>query len=123
MLEGLPLMPSAASAQVGKSRATLERQLAGATPQEAAEKMEALFATVLVKELRRALPDGFFGKGIGADTFEGWLDEHLGQSLADSGSLGLAGEIKVALERKVQAEQAAAEAALLAGRLSAGTDS
>ena len=69
--------------------------------------LASLFATLLVKELRRALPNGFFGKGVGSDTFEGWLDEHLGQALADSDSLGLAGEIKVGLERKLQAQKAA----------------
>jgi len=120
MIEGAPHIPAAASTQAGPSRATLERQLAGASPQEAADKMEALFATLLVKELRRALPNGFFGSGIGADTFEGWLDEHLGQSLADSDSLGLAGQIKVGLERKVQAESAAAEAALEVDRSRTG---
>jgi len=70
--------------------------------------MEALFATLLVRELRRALPDGFFGKSAGADTFEGWFDQHIGQALADSDALGLAGQIKVSLEQKQAAVERAA---------------
>lgn len=62
---------------------------------QAAHDLEKLFATVLVKELRRGLSDGFFGKGAGADVYEGWLDEHLGSALADGPGLGL----RIALER------------------------
>ena len=60
----------------------------------AAHEMEKLFATMLVGELRKALPEGFFGSGPGADTFNGWFDEQLGASLASRSSLGLAGQIK-----------------------------
>jgi len=62
---------------------------------EAAREFEKLFATLLVKELRRGLPEGFFGKGEGADVYEGWLDEHLGTALSEGRGLGL----RVALER------------------------
>ena len=72
---------------------------------EAGEKLEALFATMLVKELRKALPDeGFFGSGKGADVFNGWMDDFLGQQLADDGALDLAGRVKVALSQQ-QSEQ------------------
>jgi Rod binding domain-containing protein len=67
---------------------------------EAADEFEALLATTLVREMRKGLPDGFFGKGPGADVFEGWLDEHVGGSLAESGALDLAGIIKVNLGTK-----------------------
>lgn len=70
--------------------------------QEAAEKFEALFATQLVKEMRRALPDGFFGSGPGSDTFNGWLDQTLGESLAQSWHLDLAGMVKTNLDSKQQ---------------------
>lgn len=68
--------------------------------EEAAKAFEALFATVMVKELRRGLSDGFFGSDAGADTFEGWLDEHLGEALASSGALDVAGFIRVNIENK-----------------------
>lgn len=76
----------------------LRHRLARATPDEAARRLEALFATVLVKELRRGLPNGFFGGSTGADTYDGWLDEHLGQAIAESGALDLAGRIRTSLE-------------------------
>jgi len=62
-----------------------------------ARDVEALFARVLVKELRKGLGDGFFGQGAGSDTFEGWLDEQLGESLARDGVLDLAGRVRTSL--------------------------
>ena len=74
---------------------------ARATPAEAAEQMEALFATLLVKELSRTLPgEGFFGEGPGSDVFNGWMDEFLGERLATDGALDLAGRVKTALEAR-----------------------
>ncbi len=68
---------------------------------DAGEQMEELFATMLVKELRKSLPnEGFFGSGKGADVFNGWMDEFLGKQLADEGALDLAGRVKVALDEK-----------------------
>jgi Rod binding domain-containing protein len=84
------------------SARTAERaqDLAG-RKEDAGEQMEALFATMLVKELRKALPnEGFFGPGKGADVFNGWMDEFLGEQLARDGALDLAGRVKVALEEQ-----------------------
>ena len=67
---------------------------------QAAEKFESLFATLLVKELRRALPDGFFGSGPGTDIYNGWLDQELGRSLAENWQLDLAGMVKTNLDSK-----------------------
>lgn len=99
--------------QAGSSPAlrgdALRRELDRKDPVEAAHQMEALFATMLVKELRRALPNGFFGDGTGADTFNGWLDEHIGGTLAESGALDLAGMIRTSLESSRDAKREAAE--------------
>ena len=65
----------------------------------AAREMEKLFASMLVSELRKALPEGFFGKDAGHDTYGAWFDEHVGASLADSGALNLAGQIKASMAR------------------------
>lgn len=70
--------------------------------EDAAQRFEELLATVLVKELRRALPDGLFGQGPGADVFEGWFDEHLGKSLARDGALGLGEIVREGLLRKAE---------------------
>jgi Rod binding domain-containing protein len=63
----------------------------------AAQEFERLLATLLVKELRRGLPEGFFGGGAGSDVYEGWLDEHMGASLTEGRGLGL----RAALEREL----------------------
>lgn len=70
---------------------------------DAAQRFEELLATLLVKELRRALPDGLFGQGPGADVYEGWFDEHLGRDLARGGGLGLAEIVRESLVRKGEA--------------------
>jgi Rod binding domain-containing protein len=78
---------------------------------EAALSFQALLGSLLVREMRRALPDGMFGSGPGADAFDSWFDEHLGRALAERDALGLAGMIKVSLARleESRAAQAAAE--------------
>ena len=72
--------------------------------EETARKFEEVIATMLVKEMRQALPNGFFGGGIGSDTFEGWLDKNLGESLASNWDLDLAGMIKAGLDTKQAAQ-------------------
>ena len=74
---------------------------------DVAEKFEALLSTMLVKEMRKALPNGVFGQGAGADVFEGWFDEHIGNALAKGGDgLDLAGVIKANLGAKTEVAQA-----------------
>ena len=99
---GLPLPDARRGVDVPKPGAPLSlREVPGADPREAGEKVESLFATMLVKELRKALPEeGFFGSGPGADVFNGWLDEFMGEQLARDGSLDLAGRVTAALEER-----------------------
>ncbi len=66
---------------------------------EVGKAIESLFASMLVKELRRGLDTGFF-EGPGAQVYTAWLDEHLGQALADRDALGLAGMVKTFADRK-----------------------
>ena len=77
---------------------------------QAAKQFEELLATMLVRELRRGLPDGFFGAGAGSDVFEGWLDEHLGRSLARDGVFDLAQEVRVSLGASADVRAAAEDA-------------
>ena len=67
----------------------LGRALKDAPSAEAAAKFEQLFAALLVKEMRKALPEGFFGEGAGGDIYGGWFDEHLGGAIARTGALHL----------------------------------
>ena len=85
-----------------------ERLRSGSTaPAEAAHKFEALFATLLVKEMRSTLTDGFFGEGPQSDVFGGWLDQFVGEAIARDGGLHLADGVQRGLERKLEAERAA----------------
>ncbi len=72
----------------------LER--AGET-EKAAKDFEKLLAGIMVKQMRSTLKDGFFPAGPGNDAYNAWLDESLGKSLADSGIMGLAGQLKTQL--------------------------
>ena len=94
--QGLSMHRAADIGGTASQLATLERART-ADADEAAEMLEGLFATMLVREMRRALPEGFFGKGAGADVYEGWLDEHIGTALARDGALDLAGMVKTNL--------------------------
>lgn len=55
----------------------------------AAREFEKLFLSVLVKEMRQSLPEGFFGKGPGASVYGGMFDEVLAESLAAGAGTGL----------------------------------
>ena len=74
-------------------------QRADADIDVAANELETMFATLLVKEMRSGLSDGLFAKGPGQDIFEGWFDQHLGRALQEGGALELAGLVKVAAGR------------------------
>lgn len=94
-----PNLPGASQAVFAAQGDELSR-LRGASPEkqgEAAERFQALFATMIVREIRRTLPNGFFGGGVGSDTFDSWLDDQLGQTLTESDSLGLAGMLKASI--------------------------
>ncbi len=85
---------------------------ARALPREKAEvehasaMFEKLFASLLVKEMRSTLGDGFFGQGPGSDVFGGWLDEHLGSALCDGPGLGLASSLREGLLQRRLASSA-----------------
>ncbi len=55
---------------------------------EAAEKFEALLGGMLAKELRKGLPEGFFGEGPGSEQFSSWLDQFVGEAIAERGAFG-----------------------------------
>jgi len=102
-----PLLPSASGGKVDEARRLSDM----GEHDKAAREMETVFGMMLVRELRRALPQGLFGKGPGADVFEGWFDEHLGQALAERDALGLSGLVKTSLQAKERALEAGTEAA------------
>jgi Rod binding domain-containing protein len=101
---GIPVPDLAADRLVARARAATGCARGSSGPQQAAREFEMLLATMLVREMRRSLGEGFFGGGAGADVFEGWLDEHLGASLTAGPGLGLrevlAGELSSELRAR-----------------------
>ena len=68
-----------------------------------AKSFETYFTMMLVKEMRKALPQGFFS-GAGSDIYGAWFDEHIAESLSSRDALGFAGMIKTALERSASTD-------------------
>lgn len=101
--------PMLASTSAGKAD-ELRRLSERGEHAKAAREMETVFGMMLVRELRRALPEGLFGKGPGADVFEGWFDEHLGKALAERDAIGLASMVKTSLQAKERAIRTGTEA-------------
>ena len=54
-----------------------------------AKDFESVFLSMIMKEMRNTLEDGGFFSGDSSDTYGGMLDLYLGQSLAESGPLGI----------------------------------
>lgn len=99
-----------AGAQADRLAAGVTALAAGAkgSPEESAKvpgQFSKLLATMLVKEMRQALPEGFFGEGAGSDIFDGWLDEHLGTAIADRDGLHLENMIAHSLQIKQTAKE------------------
>ena len=98
----LPSLGGLDEARLDGARRAAERGDA----RETARQFEKIFAVMLVRELRRAMPEGPFGQGAGADVYEGWFDEHLGGALAERDSLGITGMVKAAIGRAQAARDA-----------------
>ena len=103
-MDGLPLNIGSVQGDQSLGRAKELARLAAASEEgtaeaaQVSEEFSALLGTMLVKELRKSLPEGFFGQGPGSDIMEGWLDEHIGRSLSDGWDLDIAGMVRVGLE-------------------------
>jgi Rod binding domain-containing protein len=96
-----------AAGRTSELEAAVERLRAAEESQDAeraGEAFESYFATMLVKELRRSLPDGFFS-GSGSDVYGAWFDQHVGEALSQRDALGLAGLIKTTLSQAPVAEE------------------
>ncbi len=97
-----------ASADTGREATALLKQARtdSTTPEdqqkarEAAHRLEGLFATLLVKEMRSTHSAGLFGEGTGADVYSGWFDQYLGEVLAKHGELHLASSIEKSIGQK-----------------------
>jgi len=75
---------------------------APAEARTAAREFQQLLGALLVKEMRKTLPEGFFGGGAAGDVYGGWLDEHVGAALAERDALHLEGVLRESLDRKAR---------------------
>lgn len=70
------------------------------SPREAAEQVEALFVKLLLKEVRKSMPeDGLFASRE-LEMFTDLFDEQVAKDIAESGKLGLADAIEEAITGK-----------------------
>lgn len=78
--------------------------------QKALKELEGLFLHLLMKEMRKTVPEnGLFGKSPAQQMFQEMLDEVYAQKMADSGQLGLAKLLEAQI-RQQEKHDAAAEA-------------
>jgi len=61
---------------------------AGGSPEEVAQSFESVFASMLVKEMRSTLSEGFFGSEQ-SDVFGGLFDLHIGQAITEGRGMGI----------------------------------
>ena len=97
---------SAQAERLAKTASDLAaRAASGSKPAaDVPRQFSKLLASMLVKEMRQALPEGFFGEGAGSDIFDGWLDEHVGNALAERDGLRLEDMIAHSMQTKIAAK-------------------
>ena len=83
MLPINPMDPSVTAVKNGDS-----------TPEEAAKQMEAMFVHMILKEIRKTMPDNVFGGGQAGEMYQDMLDSEMAKEIAASGNLGLADQLK-----------------------------
>jgi len=101
----LPIGVDTARTNVAESlrtRVQSARANPAASAEETAKKFESVFSTLLVKEMRRSLSSGFFGENADGDIYSGWLDEHVGQTLADRDALHMRDMIQRSVLKKAE---------------------
>jgi flagellar protein FlgJ len=68
-------------------------------PEKVAKDFESVFASMMLKEMRKSLePDSLFGEDK-SDIYGGMFDQFLGEHIGQTGGIGLAKMIREALER------------------------
>ena len=95
MSNSLPLSPTRDGREGGVT-------LSKTNPQDAArvaQDFESVFASLMLKEMRKTLePGAMFGEDS-ADVYGGLFDLYLGQQMSQSGGFGLAKMVREALQR------------------------
>lgn len=74
---------------------------------QAAEDFEAIFAKLLVGEMRKGGTQGFFGKSLQAQMYADMLDEAVAKQVARGGGLGIAKTLYARMEETLLRQLAA----------------
>jgi len=76
---------------------------------EAATHFEGVFMSMMLKEMRATLSEGLFS-GEGSDTLGALFDMHMGQHLAEQGSIGIRDMVAAHYQRNSQQQTDSKEA-------------
>lgn len=76
-----------------------------ADPARVAADFEGVFASLLLKEMRKTLEPGTMFGEDSADVYGGLFDTYLGQQMTQSGGFGLAKMVQKAIERANRASE------------------
>jgi len=90
-----PLSPHSAAAALA-DLPSAEGLEAARTDRQAARQFEAYMAQMLVREMRKTVPDGLFS-GPAMETFGGMFDQAIAERIADGPGLGLALALETAM--------------------------
>jgi peptidoglycan hydrolase FlgJ len=97
----LKALSSAATGGVQKSKS--DPQTDPTDPARVAEDFEGVFASLLLKEMRKTLEPGtMFGEDSG-DVYGGMFDMYLGQQMSQSGGFGMAKMVRESMARSQSA--------------------
>ena len=90
-MEGLPLTSldmNPALRHAARSNVVAKPRQDNAELERVAKEFESVFVSMLVKEMRNTLEDGFFSSES-SDVLGGMFDQYLGQHLAESSPIGI----------------------------------
>ncbi len=74
------------------------------TKEDVAEAFEAFFVRTMIKEMRKSLPEGIFGKSHASKMYLDMMDMQMAQTIASSDSLKIKEFIVEALNQREKAE-------------------
>lgn len=66
-----------------------------------AEEFEAVFMSMLIKQMRETLPEGGFFGSESSDSFGGLFDLYMGQHMSKSGDIGIGSMVKKYLNNRL----------------------
>jgi murein DD-endopeptidase MepM/ murein hydrolase activator NlpD len=85
-----PTSMAQSMASMGMNREVMRpEQLENMEADKAGEEFESFMAQMLMKEMRRSMPEGGLFKGPAAEMFAGMFDQEIAKKIAENGDLGI----------------------------------